>query len=226
VTRVRDLKDQLLAAAFAITGGDLDAVFSSEELLIQAWSTDPTAWGLRGFEKEHPDADRIHRELDSRGKGQKGLVDQGLVERIRPRTYRLTPEGLLRATHLAGSKRVSLERLDRVAESEIRRILEHPVFRCWLENPAEPRSFSEAGYFWGIAAGTPPGVIRQRIGRVDQWLVVADQLLSEKGVDEVAEGSGRPLFERNDIARCREFQTTLKERFGEPLRRLGVADLT
>jgi hypothetical protein len=59
--------------------------FTFEELLVAAWQEDNQSWGLRGFEATHPDSERIHRELDRRGKSSKGLVELGWLEKVRPR---------------------------------------------------------------------------------------------------------------------------------------------
>ncbi len=216
-----DLKVQLLAAALDSSGGDTNKTFTFEELLVAAWKRDPIAWGLRGFEREHPDSERIHRELDSRGKNNKGMVAVGFLEKVEARVYRLTPKGLAAASSLAPEDLQSLERAGRALESEIRRILEHPVFRDWLRDPTLPRKFREAGHFWGVAPGTPPRVVRERIDRIDNTLGSAVQLLDERGVDELADPKRGVLFDRADIARCLEFQRAMKERFARELALLG-----
>lgn len=99
--KVADLKGKILLAGLECSGGDLEKTFTMEELAVAAWRLDSAAFGLRGFEEQHPDSERLHRELDSRGKGQKGLVDQGLLTKVRARVYRLTVKGLQRASALA-----------------------------------------------------------------------------------------------------------------------------
>src|SRR4051812_7689262 len=133
-----DLRQQLLAAALECSDGDTTHTFSSEELLIAAWKHDPASWGLRGYEREHPDSNRIHRELDSRGKGHRGIVGDGFLEKVRPRTYRLTPKGLTAATTADDSDPAARERLNRVLEAEVTRIVEHPAFVAWLTDKSNP----------------------------------------------------------------------------------------
>src|SRR6266511_4876408 len=136
-----DLRKQLVLAALACSEGDLDRTFSSEELLVAAWRKDPKAWGLRGYEREYPDSNRIHRELDSRGKGQKGIVGSGLLERVQPRTYRLTPKGLAAAAAADQTTPEVRERVDRVFEEQVNRIIGHPTFVAWLKDSSQPRNF-------------------------------------------------------------------------------------
>jgi hypothetical protein len=68
-----NLKEQVLLAALACCDGDCGKSFTIEELLVSAWKKDKPAWGLRGYETHYPDADKIHKELDSRGVSNKGM---------------------------------------------------------------------------------------------------------------------------------------------------------
>jgi hypothetical protein len=211
-----DLREQLVRAALECSGGDPNKTFSSEDLLLAAWNGDRAAWGLRGHEQEHPDSHRVHRELDSRGKGQRGIVGSGLLEKVGPRTYRITPKGLAAASESDGGAGAR-ERTDRVLEAEIARIVSHPAFIAWLKDPDTPRQFRDAGHFWGIAPGTPPRVVRQRVQAVEDTLRAALSVLEQKGVQEIANRHGQQLYDETDIARGLEFHRALKERFRRDL---------
>jgi len=217
-----DLKGQLLLAALACSGGGVETTFTSEQLLVTAWKRDPLAWGLRGFETEYPDSDRIHREIDSRGKAATGLVQRGLIQRIQPRVYRLTPKGLVAASGLTPQDLPVREKANRFLDAEMQKILAHPSFKEWLQDPTRPKHFRDAGHFWSIAPGTPRKVVRERIQRVDDTLQAALSLFDKKGVEEVASGMGRRLFDRNDVERCLEFQEAMKQRFAGELELLGA----
>lgn len=217
-----DLKRQLLLAAVQCSGGETDKTFTFEELLVAAWKQDNQSWGLRGFESEYPDSERIHRELDSRGKSSKGLVELGWLDKVQPRVYRLSLKGLTETGRTKPEHRVVREKIRRESEEEVRRILEHPVFRQWLGDPEKPKKFREAGTFWNIAPGTPPVIITKRIQAVDDVLTTALNLLEEAGVEGLGSGRGALLFDRTDVERGRQFQRILKARFTGDLRVLGV----
>jgi hypothetical protein len=217
-----DLKRQLLLAAVQCSGGDTAKTFTFEELLVAVWKQDNQSWGLRGFESEYPDSERIHRELDSRGKNSKGLVELGWLDKVQPRVYRLTLKGLTETGRTKPEHRIVREKIRRESEEEVRRILEHPVFHQWLGDPERPKKFREAGTFWNVAPGTPPAVITKRIQAVDDVLATALNLLEEAGVPGLGSGRGALLFDRTDVERCREFQRMLKARFAGDLRVLGV----
>jgi hypothetical protein len=219
-----DLRQQLLAAALECSDGDTTRTFSSEELLLAAWKHDPASWGLRGYEREHPDSNRIHRELDSRGKGQRGIVGNGFLEKVRPRTYRLTPKGLAAATVAGDVDPEARERLNRVLEAEVIRVIEHPAFMAWLNDKNKPKSFRDVGHFWGVAPGTPPRVVRQRVQAVEETITAAVELLERRELDQVGDRQGRLLFERTDLERGLEFHQEMKDRFRTELRLLTGDD--
>jgi hypothetical protein len=216
-TKKVDLRQQLLGAAVECAGDDLSKTFSSEELLVAAWKRDHASWGLRGYERAYPDSNRIHRELDSRGKGQKGIVGSGLLERVNPRTYRLTPMGLAAAGNASTADPEARERTDRIFEINIKRVLEHAAFVGWLNDPATPKHFRDVGHFWGVAPGTPPRVVRTRVHATEETLVAALALLDQRGVTELGDRQGRALFDEADVKRGLEFHRAMVDRFGRDL---------
>jgi hypothetical protein len=211
------LKDQVLLAALACSGGNFDQTFTSEDLLVRAWKAEKPAWGLRGYEEEYPDADKIHKELDGRGAANKGIIGLGYVERVHNRVYRITPAGLMAGSTLRPADPIVREKAGRTLEHEIKKILEHPVFRAWLQNPASPRHFRDAGHFWGIAPGMPPGTVRERVEGVERTLQAASAFLAQTGSREVTEQRGKILFQSEDIRRSLEFHECLKGRFARDL---------
>lgn len=217
-----DKKAKILLAALELSGGDLSNSFTAEELLVAAWRKDPMAFGLRGFEREYPASEVIHREIGKRGPGTQSMVDIGLLEQVDSRVYRLTIQGLQRASELAPEDGGVREKADRELEGRIREILSHRVFAAWLKDPNRPKTFREAGQFWGVAPGTPPRVIRERIRAVDGLLTAARSELDRRAVDEMVDKYGKVLFDRNDLKRSVEFNAVLKGRFGQDLKLLGV----
>lgn len=213
------LKQQILLAAFELSSGDIHKTLTAEELLVHAWKRDKFAWGLRGFEETHPDSSKLFKELDVHA-GKQGIVGEGLLEKVHRRVYRLTPTGLTAASALRPSDAVAREKADRQLELAVKQIIEHPVFKDWLKDPARPKYFREAGHFWGIAPGTPAKTVRERVTSVERTLKAALKTLKDRGVDEIIEQRGKILFDRKDIERCLEFESVLKQRFKGDLRLL------
>jgi hypothetical protein len=217
-----DLRAKILLAALHCSGGDLAKTFTAEELLVAAWEEDPMAFGLRGFERQHPASEVIHREIGKRGPGTQSMVEMGLLEWVDSRVYRLTLKGLQRASELTPDSSETREKANRELEARLSRLLGHRVFQSWLRDSTSPRSFRDAGQFWGIAAGTPARVIKERIALVDSLLDSAEAELDGRSVDQMVDKHERVLFERVDLQRVREFQQTLKDRFLSDLQLLKV----
>lgn len=215
------LRQQVLQAALECSDGDLQKTFSPEDLLLAAWRRNPLAWGLRGHEREYPDSERLRMELD-RASVRGGMVGLGFFEKVRQRVYRLTPAGLLAANDVSGEDEGVKGRVERSIADAVSDILSHQVFVKWLTDQNCPKYFRDAGHFWGVAPGTPPGVIRSRIANVDQTLQSAQTLLEQRSVDAISAQHGRKLFDRVDIGRALEFQQSLKAKFKNDLRALGV----
>lgn len=219
------LKEKILVATVEGTRGDTSMSFTIEDLAVWAWERDRSAWGLRGYEDKYPDLDKVRKDMGARGADSPGLVQLGWVQRIDPRIYRLTPVGLAEYSTISsatsGAPAELQDKASRALESEVRSILEHPVFLEWLRNSAKPKYFRDAGHFWGIAPGTPPNVVRERVGGIDKVLSKAIKLLDDKCVNEIAASRGKVLFSREDVNRCLEFQKTMKHRFSKEL---GILD--
>ena len=218
-----DRKAKILLAALECSDGSLETTFTAEELLVAAWKKDPIAFGLRGFEREYPASEIIHREIGKRGPGTQSMIQGGLLEQVDRRVYRLTVKGLQRATALRPEDKEVHERADRELESRLREVLNHRVFQAWLRDPSLPKSFRDAGQFWGVAPGTPPRVIAERVRAIDDLLEAAAAQLDTRGVDQMVGKLEKRLFNRDDLERCEEFQRTLKARFDKDLALLKVA---
>src|SRR5712675_2622236 len=225
-SRRTSLREQVMLAALDCSGGDLEKTFTSEDLLVAAWKRDRLAFGLRGYEQEHPDSDKVRKELDSRGARQgsasTGLVSSGFLLRVRERMYRLTPAGLAAAAEVVGAEPDARGKAERGLADAVGAILSHSVFRAWLKDSSSPKHFRDSGHFWGVAPGTPARVIQTRILDVDRTLEKALSLLDAGGVDEIAGRHGKALFDRTDIKRALNFQAALKERFAKDLATLQV----
>ena len=224
--RRASLREQVLLAALDCSSGDLEKTFTAEDLLVAAWKRDRVAWGLRGYEQEYPDADRLRKEIDSRGAREgspsTGLVSSGLLLRVRERVYRLTPAGLAAAAEVVGAEPDTRGKAERALAEAVSVILSHSVFRAWLKEPSTPKHFRDAGHFWAVAPGTPSRVIHARILDIDRTLEKAVSLLDAGGVGEVTARHGKALFDRRDIERAMNFHAMLKERFAKDLATLQV----
>ena len=212
---VLSLGDKVLVAALLLSNAEIARDFTAEDLAVEAWRQDRLAFGLRGYEREHPDSNKVYTKID----GQSGLVTKGWLVKSGERTLRITEAGLSRAVTLSGSRDSDLQaKLERTLQDSVNRILNHPELQAWLEDRAKPARFRGAGHFWGIAPGTPAQVVRARILGVEKTLQAALEVLTQRGAAEVMVQRGRVLFERRDIELCLEFQRALRTRFRSDLK--------
>jgi hypothetical protein len=145
------------------------------------------------------------------------MVGLGLLEKVSQRTYRFTATGLTVASEGSGADPTLRGTAERALANAMAAILSHSVLGEWIKDPAMPKHFRDAGHFWGIAPGTPPSVIRNRIAQVDNTLEKARSVLDKKGVEEITARHGKALFDRSDVERALEFHGVLKQRFAKDL---------
>lgn len=208
------LNDKVLLASLFLSKVDIKKSFTAEDILIKAWNDDKSAFGLRGHENDFPDSNKLYTKLDGKG----GLVSKGLLKKVSDRTYSLTEAGLAAALDLKPSKEEEQIKLDRQLQESVTKIINHDVFRDWLKDPNKPKQFRDAGWFWGIAPGTPPKIVEERLNAVEKTLMIAKDRLNKLGVSQVVEQRGKKLFNIKDIELCLEFINTLKNRFKHELK--------
>jgi len=86
----------LLAGASLAESGRTE--FTEWDLTVAAWKLDRVRFGLRGYEKDHPDHKRVSMEI----MGQKisSPIARGYMKRVRTNTYAMTVAGLNAAVEL------------------------------------------------------------------------------------------------------------------------------
>ena len=99
VTETMTNPQRILKAASTLTSQGA-APFSAESLVVEAWTTCPTAFGLRGYEAKHPDCNKSLCLIV----GKRGLVAKGYLKRVGPKVYALTPQGQRAAEQCNGTE--------------------------------------------------------------------------------------------------------------------------
>jgi hypothetical protein len=205
--------DKVLLAAMRLCEGDSARTFTAEALAVAAWLGDKTSFGLRGYEDQYPDSNKLFKSIDSKG----GLVVKGLIQKVGDRTFRLSAGGIAAGSRLDPLSPEKQLRLERELATAVSRLIEHAVFREWIGDHAKPTKFSAAGQFWGVAPGTPERIVRGRINSIQTTLEEALQYMTARGVDVLFKEKDKPLCDRVDVERCLEFHEALKGRFSKEL---------
>lgn len=205
--------EKVLLAAMRLCNGDPGRSFTAEELAVAAWLDDKASFGLRNYENEYPDSNKIFKSIDSKG----GLVAKGLIIKVGDRTFRMSAGGIAAGSCLSPTKPDIQLKLERELATVVNKLISHTAFAEWLSDHAKPAKFSAAGQFWGVAPGTPARVARDRIANIEATLKQALQYMDSRGVNVLFKGKDRILCERRDIERCIEFHNTLRQRFAKEL---------
>lgn len=207
------LNDRILLSALEISSGDLNKLFTVEELLVKTWESNKQAFGLRGYEESHPDSNKIFTKID----GKDGLVAKGLFTAKGERILSFNELGLSQALRLNPDNNKLRYKLDRELQIVVNKIIQNSEFRNWLKDPSKPKHFRGAAYFWDIAPGTPSKTAIQRVNQIEKLLLETLKILDERKTNEIIEQHGKVLFERKDLERGLEFHNTLKKRFSKEL---------
>jgi hypothetical protein len=123
--------------------GQLDHNFTAEELSVSAWKMDKPSFGLRGFENDYPDSNKLFKSIDSQG----GLVIKGFIDKVGDRTFRLTTGGITAASRIQPGNTEQQIKLERELARAVNQLISHPVFADWLADPTKPTKFDGAGHF-------------------------------------------------------------------------------
>lgn len=200
--------------------------FSEWDLTIAAWNRDRARFGLRGYTLAHPDHKRVMMEI--MGKKPHNPLLQGLMQKVVPNTYRLTPYGRAEAARLRGGPPTTVRKRDAAAVSAgpldhhdaVRPFAEHAVFLGWREDPDEPRRFADAAMFLG-ADPKDRAAVAERFRAVGKIFKGALSWCNKNDVAYLTKGPNSPYppIRHQDLADLLDFLQALSYRFpqlGEP----------
>src|SRR5258706_15677058 len=96
------LKEKILISVVKAVGGNCDRTMTMEDIVVWSWRDEPKTWGLRGYEPDYPDSDKVTKEMRSRGRGLKSMLALGWLERTGRHLFKLTPAGLAASSTFRG----------------------------------------------------------------------------------------------------------------------------
>lgn len=223
--RLTSVQVILLGAHDLTTAGTLE--FSEWQLSVAAWRRDQTRFGMRGFEKEHPDHKRIMKEI--MGQAPTNPIQKGFLEKPRANHYRLTALGRVEAARLAEVERGGNEDPRSASDlyEAVARYSDHRVFQAWLKDPSEPKSWLGASAFLAITKNDAAELnkrLREAGRSASEGLGWCDEHRRSQ-LTRGPVGGGRAIT-RDEMEKLRDFIEMLQTRF-EPqmnaIRRRGDA---
>lgn len=186
MTTKRRAADTVLLAALDCGPGE----FTLADLVLACWKLDPERFGLKGHEGRHPSDHRVAAEVC--GVTRHHPIKRGLIERVRPNVYRLTPLGVAVAESLNGVNDVV------ILYKAVAVHLSWPEYLRWQDDPAEPHEL--------------PILARTLIASVNADVRGAMKWCDEHNLAVLA-WPGRPLIHYNQMAELLDFLAVLRMRF-------------
>jgi hypothetical protein len=210
------LPEKILLAAVELDEAG-QTPFSAEALIVRVWQAHPRTFGLKGFEEQFPDSNKVLWGI----MGEKGLPKRGYLSKVGQKLYSLTTEGRELARHLReGTTPPPPPRPVKPVEPVISRpqdlllqaMLATPVWTKWRQGRSDDWTFTEAMRFWNMGERQGKAVddhitdLRQQLSALETALQDAPAQL----------GNGRTVT-REEIAALAEVHETLMNRFARHL---------
>ena len=147
-------------------------------------------------------------------------IRQGWVERIRNNYYRTTPSGLVAAEMLDSRPRLvsPTQRSPQSIYDSVARYVFHPVFRKYLLDPSEPKTWLEAQEFLGLSRDEDLE-LEDRVGAIKNPAEQAVEWMGSAQTQVMRSGStaGGKIIHRLQLKKLLGFIDTLESRFNEQM---------
>ena len=204
------------AQVILLAADDLMAQGASEftewDLTVSAWQRDRDRFGLRGYQTTYPDHKRVMMEI--MGKKPQNPILLGLMEKIRPNHYRLTPMGRSEAVRLrySGEPETKRKATPLGQYDAISRYVRHPVFVKWRDDPDEPRRLADAADFLGADVNDQEDLMKN-MKNVVQLIENAIKWCNTNHTDYLIKDRGQPTIHARELTEVSDFLQALRYRF-------------
>src|SRR5262245_34778213 len=157
---------------------------SAEALIVSAWQKYPRTFGLKGFEEQYPDSNKVLAMI----MGEKGLPGRGWMAKVGQKQYALTRDGKQVVRKLLAGEEVPplragrpAAKLTREQDLLLQQLLATVVFEKFVQGRPAEWTFSEACRFWTIADRTG-SAIDERLDELQAQLTDVEKALKAGGV--------------------------------------------
>jgi hypothetical protein len=207
------LQEILLAALELYENAKME--FTEWDLTVAAWKRNKNRFGCRGYEKDYPDHKRVMMEIMSKRRKDTPLR-QGWLEKTRPNYYRITSLGIAEAQKLKGmtKSRTNTVRAAQPIYDAVASYVFHPVFRKYLLDPEEPRTWLGSEAFLGLTRHDAT-TLDDRIRSVRNAAENAINWIIENGQTSMRSGAsgGKKAIMLGEVEKLPEFIDVLETRF-------------
>ncbi len=182
---------------YELSKGDATSL-QYEDIVVAAFKRYPEDFQLRGY-PQYPDSSDVHKPLYE-------MKQQGLL-RSANKTFELTARGLEVASQLVHAERESMDRLTKLEETEIKRIVNSAAFDLFKQGRAGDILDTDFYEYLGITVRTSRANCLGRLSNVDHAITAcgekrADSLAAVlKALHEFLMSTGVPLRTGRDRLR-------------------------
>jgi hypothetical protein len=154
-----------------------ESPFSAESLIVAAWRKFPNAFGLKGYEDQHPDSNKVLSSI----MGERGLTRRGWLTKVGQKLYTLSAEGRRVVQRLKQGEEApvleSSKKLSRDQERLLTHLLNSGAVQKYQENRKEELTFGEACKFWGVNEEDQGQALDTRLQKVRLSLEAIERIL-------------------------------------------------
>jgi hypothetical protein len=208
------LPEKILLAASALEEQG-QSPFSAESLIVSAWQKYPHTFGLKGFEEQYPDSNKVLAMI----MGEKGLPGRGWMVKVSQKQYALTRDGKQVVRKLMAGEEVpplrggrAVTKLTREQDLLLQQLLAAAAFEKFVQGRSAEWTFSEACRFWTIAERTG-AAIDERLDELQAQLADVEKALKTGGVTL---GNGKEMTVTEAGQLC-DVHAQLEQRFARHL---------
>lgn len=208
------LPEKILLAASTLEDRG-QSPFSAEALIVSAWQKYPRTFGLKGFEEQYPDSNKVLAMI----MGEKGLPGRGWMAKVGQKQYALTRDGKQVVRKLVAGEEVppltarrTGGKLTREQDLLMQQLLTTPAYAKFEKGRQAEWTFSDACRFWTIADRTG-GAIDERLDELQTKLTEIEKTLS---TDPMTLGNGKQATAEMAGQLC-DLHAQLEQRFSRHL---------
>lgn len=188
--------------------------FTAEALIVVAWQKYPKTFGLKGFDQQFPDSNKVLASI----MGEKGLARRGWLSKAGQKLYTLTKDGqvvvkrILKGEDRPASKQSNV-RVNKELDRNLLSIMDSPAMEKFIDGVKQEISFTEACKFWGILDGMSADQIDHRISSIRKTL---DHMERQIGLGSAVLSSGQSISVA-EVSKAVEVHKFLDDRFARHL---------
>jgi hypothetical protein len=208
------LPEKILLAAAHLEGQG-QSPFSAEALIVSAWQKYPKTFGLKGFEEQYPDSNKVLAGI----MGVKGLPGRGWMVKVGQKLYSLTRDGRQVVRKLQQGEdtppltaKRPTAKLMREQDLLLQGLLASPAYGKLRQGRQAEWTFSEACRFWSMN-DRQGGAVDARLDELQRGLTEVERILSA-GPQTL--GNGREVTAKDAGVLC-DLHQQLEQRFGRHL---------